>query len=1029
MRLSEIANTTHKTKKIYITNNNINSDIEKFPTVMFKINLDTEPDTQIRFSLEENSDFIHHQQIESDFFFRIDNKPNSIIPIYVHYFSKELYDYEEPDLITNFNFNKIIETEIDTKKYYQENIINGKLQIQSLFNDNSLRNPNYKQITKTTNENDETQQGEYPLSSRYRNVIYNTKPNLTNIPKWEQEQNIDNYPYWQYRIKNTDLSPLINNTDNINIYMNYQYLPSSTSYHQHLFGFEGDDSYEEMGIVNDSINVFEGENLNKINNLFDESTYRLVKNNFYNNKYTLLVDKDAKEIYSNQDFKKAEEIDSKLTYYKCEDCYELTNQSENGYCTLNLDRIKKGKLYTLKYFIYIPDIKESTNINEHSCCLCINDETIPYEFREYDYNTRNQWIYHEIPFIGQETNKLDIYGFNDTKNYVYFTRIVIEEISEYSPTIKYSKNGVYVLEDNEYIFRPNGKEDIEDIEEVDYPKWEKTLFLQTPITSPTIEPASTKYTNLNNASIELRCVDRNGEQIINNGTIKCGIIGGNSLTNEYLEQIELSKNLNGLPYCKYIGSAKITDGKVLFNNLNLSQFTPNKEENKNQEEIQNPNYPNLKYYLKCVYTNECFVDENNNPEEHMDIIPIDFFKPQYTLDHEVLRTKNAELKTLGRTKNEYTILKGRFPIAIYGFVHDQFNNYITEGYTEYMELSVNDEFVQSTVIDEDGIADFYLSYDIFKDRVKNQECDPDNISEKDIYSFTIKIEYFNQLYYPISFETFTIHYVNCNSASPIELEMQVYDPEFNPEDNSWEAIDEDIKRTTHILCENKSAYKLKNDIYIIIIENLESTTNDKIDIDLYETNNLLDLSHYVGTVTFDNDDIITDEDGNSRFISKAILYKPTKYKKHYLVANIPETAFYEETISCLPLRRTRIKFHFNVYENQVKNNTDILNIIEIEGKEPELMLEFLDSELTEEEFKNLNDDEKEKSFNLTHDDRFTDGKNPIIILNKNENQMVYSIYKCCREKPYIAIRATDLITGEQDIEYYRIPFVEEDLST
>lgn len=174
--------------------------------------------------------------------------------------------------------------------------------IRSLLKNSVTRykDPNYKNYISSETQNlvDMTEKGRFPLSSRYRNSSYRTAPNLNDdtsfkLPHWKKDtiqyshgaekedtlstqeadsvsegykyedntatnaytnkyglsdkciQRQTKIPYWEAKIHRSGLSPLIDDTPEdaddenpINVYLNYQYLPTSTEYHQHYFGFE-----------------------------------------------------------------------------------------------------------------------------------------------------------------------------------------------------------------------------------------------------------------------------------------------------------------------------------------------------------------------------------------------------------------------------------------------------------------------------------------------------------------------------------------------------------------------------------------------------------------------------------------------------------------------------------------------------------------------------------------------------------------------------------------------------------------------
>ena len=70
----------------------------------------------------------------------------------------------------------------------------------------------------------------------------------------------------------------------------------------------------------------------------------------------------------------------------------------------------------------------------------------------------------------------------------------------------------------------------------------------------------------------------------------------------------------------------------------------------------------------------------------------------------------------------------QLPVNINAIVTDQLGHTVTDG---YVELSIDDKVVQDTIIDEDGVADFYLDLEDLK-------------QGKQI----IKLEYFDKFYIP-----------------------------------------------------------------------------------------------------------------------------------------------------------------------------------------------------------------------------------------------------------------------------------------
>lgn len=553
MNLSDIQQYSHKIIKIDITNNNKKTSYN-YTTI--KINfgqLNKETNEIIRFSTTENpkpTEWLEHQSAENDYFLRIPNVLNSVTHIYAHFFPATLYDYEEDTQIFSiYDFSDFIkngqldednnpqyprnkwdnmEYPLQITSYGYEMLLgyDNKPLIRSLL-DNSVtryKDPNYKNyITTDIHEgiSHMTEKGRFPLSSRYRNSLYKTAPNLNDdenfrLPYWRKDSTLysngaqreavtetDNeveegykyedgsagdyqskygasgdchqrstkIPYWEAKIHRSGISPLIDETSEyadeytpINVYLNYQYLPTSTEYHQHYFGFEGknvkkddgtdagdpltsvevynadgtynkeasdtrkaqlhdytskiaDGTYKQL-TSNKTYEVLDGEGLEDINQNFgtDETTYRLIRHgNPYDHSKTMYVnhsnvfdlDLDSVKIVDNCLWEKNQCPNQK--YWS----YIPTGQ---GAAYLNVT-LKAHTYYVLKYFMYIP---EDAYIEDDSCYMEVQSridnitETIgelPQIFKDQDKKLRHQWIYHEIPFYTNEaTNRVYIKG-------------------------------------------------------------------------------------------------------------------------------------------------------------------------------------------------------------------------------------------------------------------------------------------------------------------------------------------------------------------------------------------------------------------------------------------------------------------------------------------------------------------------------------------------------------------------------------------------------------------------------------------
>lgn len=469
--------------------------------------------------------------------------------------------------------------------------------IRSLLKDSHTRykDPNYKNYTQTDIVADMTEKGRFPLSSRYRNSLYRTAPTLNDkenfkLPYWRKDitqyshgaQPTDTHeedsieegyiyeddtasnsyisqygstdncsqrnakiPFWEAKIHRSGLSPLINDTsgDNenytpINIYLNYQYLPTSTEYHQHYFGLEGKnvkdkngntpeemltavESYNPNGTYNEtqtninkeilknysnnikngtykqltsnkSYEILDGEGLNDINQAFGEDnvTYRIIRHgNPYDNSSSIYVNhKNVYNVNLNEDIG---------TMHNClwdkNPCDKYYTYTPTGAGAAYIDvQLKKHTYYVLKYFMYIP---AEAYIEDDSCYMEVQSRfkkgedinivgQLSDKFKEQDKRLRQEWIYHEIPFYTESTdNKIVIKGpqhnydqtiginYNTgevianlteydydnpdiqlhdcTSDVIHFYSIQIAELVEYSPTLKYTKTGLYVVEGND----------------------------------------------------------------------------------------------------------------------------------------------------------------------------------------------------------------------------------------------------------------------------------------------------------------------------------------------------------------------------------------------------------------------------------------------------------------------------------------------------------------------------------------------------------------------------------------------------
>jgi len=473
MELSEVKQLTHKIIKINITNKNYHSS---YSYITRQIVLsDVSDEEVVRFSLEENSNFIQHQCDDENrniFYVVIPNKVNSTISLYAHYFPAELYEYEEDkNIYWSFNFQDlltenplndsghkypIIETDESTGYRKEAGYKDGSIQLKSILPDSidGYKNPNYKNFTKTNinDDKDMTQQGYTPLSSRYRKPYkyFNEAPSLNGDPYWSAEEAhgtiCKETPYWEIRINRDGLSRLVADTVDgkyypISVHLGYEYLPTSTHYHQHYYGFEG-----ECPDPND-IYVFEGTNITDVNDGFgSKNNYRIIKRTEpFDDTYSMFVDHECILPINLLECKP----EGYITKNKCYDYYTYTAIGND--IPGRAVNLQAGEQYSLRYFIFVPNKVDALvdEIMTADCYLAINGQRIEDEFLEYDKQERNQWVYHEVPFIAQGggADWLEVIGPHSNPEIEFFlTKIEIEKFVEYRPTLTYNEHGLKVEE-------------------------------------------------------------------------------------------------------------------------------------------------------------------------------------------------------------------------------------------------------------------------------------------------------------------------------------------------------------------------------------------------------------------------------------------------------------------------------------------------------------------------------------------------------------------------------------------------------
>lgn len=827
MDLDLISKYTHKIKKIHIKNTNRYSLRN---CIVLKIHIDVKDTETIRFSLKENSGYIGHQQQDDDFFIRVpnnlvasDGKP-TITTIYAHFFDKELYQYKEEhkQIFSEFDFSQLQTTKSNGYRLITDTD-NKTAKVQSILANSidGYKNPNYKQYADADDE--KLTQGYFPITSKYRSKylhpstgFYESAKYYWNAPyllnqgtnMWTASilgPGVSNQ-YWMAKIKREDLSPLISdgveNTHEdtpLNVFLNYNYLPTSTEYHEHLFGFE--DTLEDN---NKYYNILEGENLDVVSDAFgSHNNYRIIQlSNPFNDKYSMSVNK--KNIIG-IDLNTMQPHNCTFNYNQCYGYYTYKATNNASYCS-KVIQLKEGTTYTLKYYIYIPDTMSDTD----EAYMRVNDVKLHPTFRQQDKLLREQWIYHEIPFISEGTDVIYIIGPQQIQedNVCYLINVSIEEMIEYSPTIKYNQKGIQLIEGDTYTSRPiSGTDTYNDTLNTHSKQW-------TPQTLPLIRKRvyflfnrnkNIYYDKLNKILYYIHDTDDDDFNIqydkstgdlsitedeeislyidnekniiaeydtdliftksignhfevflrdINDNSVNDGIVEAAIHDSPMTEKDDLTTAL------KYLGQHNVNNSKVEFSNIDLS----NLQLTNNQDTI---------YYLNLKYINPC----SDISFIYQTII---LQNPQYTLTP-MSRNINIDIdKTFIINKNN------QLPLQIQCKITNQLQDIVTGG---YVDLSIDDHETQSTIVDTNGIADFYLDLDDLKYGLQ-----------------TIKLEYFTKNYHPIKYIYFKVNNLIENKPTlpfivkgivqedktlPIDIndythelqsitDTQTYDLDFNP---------------------------------------------------------------------------------------------------------------------------------------------------------------------------------------------------------------------------------------------------------
>ena len=873
MDLQEIKRYSHRIDKIIVTNNNLYSLFEE---IIFKVSLNDlyiSNNEIVRFSLEENDNYIQHQRFDNDYYIRIPNKLNDVTYIYAHYFPSDLYTYDEDEEIFSvydFNelkdiepkdhyFNEPYTIEMDQEKYEWHIDNEGRLIVRSLLQDsiNEYNDPNYKNyIEDFSNGINMTQKGFFPLSSKYRTKQNWEAPNIDNNikPYWKEKTYANNeMPYWEVKIDKKGLTPLIAELENsnydafpLNVFLNYEYLPTSREYHQHYFGFESNPNVNNTECK--TINVLEGTNINTVSARFgSKNNYRLINwSNPYSDDRSMYVPHGYEIPIDFNTFTPSNTTNNEPTcLWDKNICYDFWSYSANhneldteGYCTTYIN-LTEDNYYTLKYYMYIPSYAKVTN---DSCYVQIiseptdittyedEDDMVQYDdaiqainsnenkvtyklndaFIKQDKVLRDQWIYHEIPFRAGKINQIKIIGpqtvnvNNNEDNTIFFAKMSLMAMEEYSPTLKYTNTGVYVTEQNQYAYKPASEEVCNQASQVKNNKlWETIEEKELPIPYNNIYISIDQGTYLEyddyTGNLYFEHDDNERLKVIHNEVqkekqyqdVKYRVSNNTAVIDNvnynYIERKEIGASTSVINitrndewdndcwyespsetlYASYkdilvmtrstnnkfkinikdINNNLITNGSVhasIFKTkdreASVSAAEIDLKEKKNENgtivwsniDLTNLDYNEItgdsdygnKYYLRFEYSNPCrnktFID----------------FKPFYVIEEEI----NIDIKVNGESNiisRGYTIDDiNDLPVKIEAYIKDNLNILKTDG---YCELSIDDKVVQTTLVDMDGKADFYLDLEDFKD-----SCS------------TIKIEYYREYYHAISFIYFKI---------------------------------------------------------------------------------------------------------------------------------------------------------------------------------------------------------------------------------------------------------------------------------
>ena len=777
MDLNQIKQYNHKIKTVQIVNKNRYS---LYDNVLVKINVSSRDDEIVRFSLDPNDNFVDHQQINDDYYCYIPNNLNSKTTVYIHFFPTDLYEYEMlEDLISEYDLKELIESATITSNRYEQNFDeDGHLIVQSTDEKSvtHYHDPNYKQYQQTTPANNKTEQGKFPLSSRYRSEQNWEVPDLKDAnPQWKKTTS--EAPYWQARIpfKNLDVP--------LNVFINYEYLPSSREYHQHYFGFEQTDMDNETNQCK-TISVFEGTNINEIDSKFgSDNNYRLINlGNPYDDSHSIFVPHENTIPINMENFNEyiGNQQVCRWKHHQCKNYYVYSplnvNTNDLTYCHQKVD-LKTGHYYSLQYYIYIPS---KATVTSDSCYIAVNVDGVDYKmdsaFIAKDKTLRDQWVYHEVPFLAGDENEIKIVGPQGSqKEYpyedsIYFIYLELREMVEYSPTLQYGSTGLRITEQDQSVLKPQLNSETQSnctkttISPDNKQYQSEVKEFPKPYSDVNIITKDEKYVYYDPYTTNLIYVhnpDDDDAIWYDESTGKLHIPGDDDIQFRYDSESNLygsfGERLTGIygPDNTFIFDFVDTNGDyVTDGEVEISILTQQDRDTTNKGmwltrkpktvtghmvfsgiDLSNLSKDQNKYYIRLIYTNRCMELTNDKPK----IV----FKPLYVYEEDAkfneIRINDTELSINATTHKvaDYHINSiDQFPLKIEAQITDQNDSIKKSG---YCELSINDKMNQTTLVDTTGWADFYLTQD-----------------DLEIGRQTVKIEYYRQYNHSLAFIYFDI---------------------------------------------------------------------------------------------------------------------------------------------------------------------------------------------------------------------------------------------------------------------------------